>query len=105
MALDFEKHILPETAGLRLCKIVGKDDLKLCEKVLFKEGRSAVLTVLNRARICGSIGGNMDRSTDYWADQLDAEGDLIGEIRLDRDSWNSLKNHWMRCSIQNPARP
>lgn len=100
MALrDFEKEVLPETVGLRLCKIVGDDDLRLAEAVHFAGGRPAVLTVLNRASICGHVGGPMDRDTNFWADQMNSNGDLIGEIRLDRESWNSLKNHWMRCRM------
>lgn len=99
MLLPFEKDIMPETAGLMLCKMVG-DDLHLAEPVIFTRGRPAVLTVLNRANLSGHVGGSIDQNTDYWADQLDANGDMVGEIRLDRDSWNKLKNHWMRCRMQ-----
>jgi len=100
MALPFEQDILPETVGLRLCKIVGDDDLRMAEGVIFTKGRPAVLTTLNRANISGHVGGGIDKSTDFWADQLNSDGDHIGEIRLDRDSWNILKNHWMRCKMQ-----
>ena len=100
MTIKFAHEILPETAGLQLCKIVGDDDLKMAEPVLFENGRDAVITTLNRASISGEVGGEIDKTTRYWADQLDEAGDHIGEIRLDQASWNSLKNHWMRCKMQ-----
>ena len=95
----FEGDILPETSGLRLCKIVGDDDLRICEPVVFANGRQAVLTTLGRASLAGHVGGGIDRTTDFWADQIDANGSSIGEVRLDRRSWNSLKNRWMRCKM------
>ncbi|NDV50567.1 hypothetical protein [Salipiger sp. PrR003] len=103
MTLPFDKDILPETVGLMLCKVVGDDDLRLAEPVMFDGGRPAVLKTLNRAHLAGHVGGSIDKSASYWADQLNSDWDTIGEIRLDRDSWNSLKNHWMRCKMQ-PSR-
>ena len=100
MPLPFESDILPETVGLRLCKVIKDDELKMAEGVIFERGRPAVMTALNRASICGHVGGGIDKTTDFWADQLDANGDHIGEIRLDRGSWNILKNRWMRCRMQ-----
>lgn len=102
MGLPFEGDILPDTVGLRLCKIVGTDDLRIYETVIFTSGRVGVLTTLNRASIGGHVGGPIDRDTGFWADQIDQNGDAIGEIRLDRDSWNSLKNYWMRCKMVRP---
>ncbi len=99
MALDFEDDILPETVGLRLCKIVGDDVLRISEDVMFTKGRPAVMTTLNRASISGHVGGSIDSSTNFWADQLNNDGDGIGEVRLDRNSWNSLKSKWMRCKM------
>ena len=96
----FEGGILPETVGLRLCKVVGKNDLCMAESVIFTQGRGAVITTLLRAQLAGHVGGEIDKSTDYWADQLDAKGNHIGEIRLDRGSWNSLKGRWMRCRME-----
>ena len=98
MALAFDRDILPETTGLRLCKVVG-DDLRLAEIVQFTAGRAGVITVLNRASVAGHVGGGIDRSTAYWADQFNDQGDMIGEIQLDRSSWNILKNKWMRCRM------
>ncbi|MFV1601968.1 MULTISPECIES: hypothetical protein [unclassified Phaeobacter] len=98
MPLPFEPDILPETAGLALCKMVG-GELKLADEVIFARGRPAVILALKRARIAGHVGGSIDENTDFWADQLDTNGDNIGEIRLDRQSWNSLKNRWMRCKM------
>lgn len=99
MPLSFDNDVLPDAAGLMLCKMVG-DDLRLAEPVVFVGKRQAVLTVLNRASLSGHVGGGIDRSTNFWADQLAENGDTLGEIRLDRGSWNSLKNHWMRCKMQ-----
>ena len=99
MTLPFDKDILPETSGLRLCKVVDNDVLKISEDVIFSNGRVAVLTTLNRASISGHVGGTIDRETPFWADQLDENGDHIGEVRLCRKSWNSLKNKWMKCKM------
>lgn len=99
MSLEFEDDILPETVGLRLCKVVGDDVLRISEDVSFINGRTAVLTTLNRAHISGHVGGGIDKTTNFWADQLDEQGDSIGEIRLDRGSWNSLKSKWMKCKL------
>ncbi len=98
MPLPFENDVQPETVGLALCKIVGKE-LRLAEGVLFTNGRAGVLTTLQRANLSGHVGGSIDETTSHWADQLDANGDIVGEIRLDRESWNMLKNRWMRCSM------
>jgi len=99
MALEFANDILPETVGLRLCKVVGDDVLRISEDIKFTGGRSAVLTTLNRAHVSGHVGGAIDTSTNFWADQLNEQGDNIGEIRLDRGSWNSLKTKWMKCKM------
>lgn len=99
MTLPFERDILPETVGLRLCKVVG-DDLRISEDVIFERGRAAVMTTLNRASLSGHVGGGIDHTTGFWADQLDANRDHVGEIRLDRGSWNILKTKWMRCRMQ-----
>ncbi len=95
----FFEDILPNTTGLRLCKVAGNDDLKISEEVQFSGGRGAVVTTLHRAYLAGHVGGGIDETTDFWADQLDSNGDHIGEIRLDRNSWNALKNKWMPCKM------
>lgn len=100
MALEFENDVPPEAAGLMLCKIVGSDSLRIAEAVTFEHGRTAVMATLNRASISGHVGGGIDNETRFWADLLDADGDTLGEIRLDRGSWNALKTRWMRCSMQ-----
>jgi hypothetical protein len=90
---------LPETAvGLRLCKIKSNDELVLCEPVQFVGGYDAVHTVLRRAAISGTVGP-VGEAGDYFADIMDENGDMIETIALSRNSWNSLKNHWMRCRI------
>lgn len=100
MPSDIDNQILPGTVGLRLCRIEGEDTLRLAEPVAFERGRPAVITTLARASISGHVGGGIDESSRYWADQMDAGGNSIGEIRLDRNSWNALKNRWMTCRMQ-----
>ncbi len=99
MSIEFAEDILPETVGLRLCKVVGVNVLRISEDIRFTDGRKAVLTTLNRAHVSGHVGGGIDETTSFWADQLDDAGDSIGEIRLDRGSWNSLKSKWMKCKM------
>lgn len=99
MALKFENDVPPETSGIMLCKIVRDDDLRIAEVVTFEHGRPAVMATLNRASISGHVGGSIDNETRFWADLVNAAGDTIGEIRLDRGSWNALKTRWMRCSM------
>ena len=89
---------IPEEAtGLRLCKIVG-ENLVCCEEVQFTKGHSAVVTTLLRARISGAVGP-VGETGDYWADILNKDDDWFETIALDRGSWNSLKNRWMRCRV------
>lgn len=102
MTLVFEKDVPTEAAGLMLCKIVGEDDLRISEVVTFASGRPAVITTLNRANLAGHVGGGIDSESRYWADLVNSDGDTIGEVRLDRESWNSLKKHWMPCKMQRP---
>lgn len=100
MTLNFEADVPPEATGLMLCKIVGRDSLRIAEAVTFERGRVSIITTLNRASISGHVGGGIDEETRYWADLLDKNGDGIGEIRLDRGSWRALKTRWMRCKMQ-----
>lgn len=92
--------ILQGTVGLRLCKVSSKGVLRIGETVIFKGGRPAVITTLNRAALSGHVGGGIDDDTTYWADQIGENEDSIGEIRLDQGSWSSLKNRWMRCRLE-----
>jgi hypothetical protein len=99
---DFKDDVLPDAVGLRLCKVTGKgaaEQLRVSEAARFVGGRAGLLTTLMRAKMHGHVGGGIDRTTDFWADQMDESGDTIGEIRLDRESWNALKNKWMRVRM------
>jgi len=79
------------------------EDLRLGELVIFTGGRSAVITTLTRAAISGHVGGQPEANTDWWADIMDREGSMVDTIRLDRGSWNALKNRWMRCKMEHAA--
>ena len=47
-------------------------------------------------RLCKVVG----ETGDFWADFLiDDNGTWDETVALDRDAWNSLKNHWMRSKI------
>lgn len=85
------------TVGLRLCKARG-DALILCEAVRL-QSQAHVDMILRRAAISGSIG-EVGETGDYWADLLDANGDMTETIALSREAWNGLKNHWLRCRIE-----
>lgn len=91
-------NIPKEAKGLRLCKMVG-DQLRLSEPVIFARGAKAVETTLRRAAISGKVGP-VGETGDYWADILTDPGTWVDTVALDRKSWNSLKNHWMRCKME-----
>ena len=91
---------LPETSAvLRLGRITKGGDLILCEAMIFDAGRSAVETVLRRAAISGrvEVGGKI---ADHLADVLDANGDMVETVALDRKSYSAIKNRWMRCRVE-----
>ena len=94
----FDQPVPENAIGLRLCKVVG-ETLIMCEPVIFNNGQPAVDTVLRRASISGQVGP-IGETGDFWADFLiDDIGTWEETVALDRDAWNSLKNHWMRCKI------
>lgn len=90
-----------EAVGFRLCKMVGpkKDTLVLYETLVYQD-RSALELVFRRASLSGKVCPNELKDTDnFWADIMTAKGDSLGEVALDRGSWNSIKNRWGRCRI------
>lgn len=91
-------HLPEGTVGLRLARLV-KDDLRLCEAVMFARKREAVDMVLRRAALSGhvSVGGDI---ADHFADVLDGEQSIVETVALDAKSYSALKNHWMRCKLQ-----
>jgi hypothetical protein len=86
------------SVGLRLARINGKDELFLCEAVMFVNGSSAVDTVLRRAAVSGRMEVN-GAIENHFADVLDADGNMVETVALDRKSYSALKNHWMRCKV------
>ncbi|MGE3990344.1 hypothetical protein [Pseudorhodoplanes sp.] len=92
-----------EAHTIRLCKVV-RNELILCEPVIFHGGAPAVDTILRRAALGGKVGP-LGETGDYWADLMDADADnLVETIALDRGSWNAIKNKWARCKIWAPLR-
>ena len=96
--LNIETGITDTMTGLRLCKVVN-EKLILCDPVQFTRGTSALKTTLNRASISGDVGP-VGETGDFWADLLIENGDWIDTVKLDRKSWNILKNKWARCKIE-----
>lgn len=91
-----------EACGLRLYKITKGERLIACEPVFFRDGRDAVNTVLRRAAISGRVEVEPDGDLpDFYADVLiDANGSWETSVALDSASYRSLKNHWMRCKLE-----
>lgn len=99
---------LPANAcGLKLYKINSRDELIACESVIFTGGRDAVNTTLRRAGIAGRVEVEPEgQLPDFYADVLTSEdGDWEASVALDRKSYASLKNHWMRCKLEPVAEP
>lgn len=87
-----------DAVGLRLARITSREELILCEAVIFMNGRPAVDTTLRRAKISGrvEVDGKIDK---HFADVLNGNHDLVGTVALDAKSYGALKNRWMRCRL------
>ena len=73
-------NIPVDAVGLRLCKM-RREDLILCEPVIFERGRSAVNTILRRAAVSGKVGP-VGETGEFWADFIDKYGDWEETIAL-----------------------
>jgi hypothetical protein len=84
---------------MRLARIDSNERLILCEAMKFDNGRAAIDTALRRASVSGhvEIEGNI---ANHFADLLDDNGNLVGTVSLDAQSYRALKNKWMRCKVQ-----
>jgi hypothetical protein len=101
MSVIGREKIPADAVGLRLCKIFPGDDLRLCEEVHFTGGRPALDTVLRRAAISGLVEvGPAAITGDHFADIMDAEGSMVGNVLLDAKSFRALKDRWMRCKYE-----
>jgi hypothetical protein len=83
--------------GLRLIRYDKAGRSHFSEPVVFKAGRPAVLTTLNRAALSGRVeieGGIIDHQADVLT-SADGEWDQV--VALDAASYRALKRHWMRC--------
>lgn len=90
---------VPNTAtSVRLFRIVNDKPIP-CQLIRFAGGAASVDVVLRRGSISGrvEIGGQIE---DHFADLLDAHGDIVGTVALDRASYSALKNRWMRCRTE-----
>jgi hypothetical protein len=102
MSQDLNAELSADAAGLRLCRISG-ERLILCEPVLFTGRRAAVEVTLRRARISGRVEFNGEIKN-HFADVMDVEGSIVDTVALDAKSYGALKNHWMRCKVENDGR-
>ena len=78
------------------------DELVACVPVAFAHGWMGADTVLRRAAIAGEVHveGELE---EYYADLLDANGDILQSVALDAGSYSALKNKWMRTTLaKNP---
>jgi hypothetical protein len=99
-ALNLE-NLPKNAAGLKLFKHDAQDNLRSCETVIFKNGRSAVEIVLRRASIAGRVQIEpFDGPMDYFADVFLDDGCSDVSVLLDRKSYAALKNKWMRCNLE-----
>lgn len=90
-----------EARGLRLYRHNARDELLACELVMFVRGAAAINTVLRRAALSGTVAIEpFDERPDYFADVYVDEHNWTQTILLDRASYSSLKNHWMRCRLE-----
>ena len=91
---------LPADAmGLKLYKHNSRDELVACELVMFAK-QGAVNTVLRRAGLSGRVEVCPDQIENYFADIYLPDQTWSESVALDRDSYRSLKNHWMRCKLE-----
>lgn len=92
------KEVCADACGLRLIRYT-KTRAHFCEMVVFKGGRPAVVTTLNRAALSGRVEVE-GQIGDYQADVLTEGGNSWEQVvALDAKSYRSLKNHWMRCRV------
>lgn len=92
-------NLPPSSAVVRLARIDRRENLILCEPMLFPGGASAIETLLRRAALAGKVEVN-GVIENHFADILDENGDLIETIALDANSYRSLKTRWMRCVVE-----
>jgi hypothetical protein len=89
---------VPATAVTIALYRIDHGELLASEPVTFASGARAVDTVLRRAAISGhvALGGEL---ADHFADLLDAQGNMLANVALDRDSYAALKYKWMPCRL------
>lgn len=73
---------------------------------MFTNGAPAINTVLRRAALAGVVAVEpFEERMDYFADVYVDEHTSTQFVLLDRASYASLKNHWMRCRLEGLERP
>jgi len=95
------ENLDPDAVGLRLYKHDADNNLRACELVIFAGGAQAINTVLRRAALSGTVKCEpFDEAPDFFADVYTDEHTWTQTVLLDRNSYASLKNHWMRCKLE-----
>lgn len=58
-------------------------------------------------RFCGGQGFRVELRSipkgplpDHFADIMDVNSDMVGNVALDSNSFKALKDHWMRCKYE-----
>lgn len=98
------ENLDPNAIGLCLHRHDRNDNLVACELVIFRNGASAINTTLRRAALSGVVKVEpFDERMDYFADVFVSETEFTQSILLDRKSYASLKNRWMRCRLDRAA--
>ena len=101
MAVSNLDNLDPNACGLKLHRHDKRGELISCELIMFSAGYDAVNTVLRRAAISGAVKCEpFEDSMDYFADVFVSEDEWTQTVALDRNSYASLKNRWMRCKVE-----
>jgi hypothetical protein len=92
-----------DIVALRLYRI-AREKLIACDVVQFRNGWTAIDTVLRRASVAGRVEVDGEIKN-HFADLLSDNGDLVETVALDSRSYAALKNRWARCKIDRELHP
>ena len=91
--IDILKHLNSDAAGIRPCRIMKNDELRLYTTLVFKE---KVVGVERTLRILNSFGWLVGTpksplESDFWLDIMDKNGDHIQEWQITKDGFEYLR--------------